>query len=104
MLECLQAVPELKVRFPQVFAWLEGIFAQSGSATRLAVAVSGGSDSQLLACILATFREENNWNPDQLFFWHCNHKVRKASDDEQKSMQQRYAGRNLRILERSVQD
>ena len=41
----------------------------------------------LLAFLVQTFREKQGRNQNFLFFLHCNHKVRRESDDEQAFLQ-----------------
>ena len=47
------------------------------------VAVSGGADSILTACLMYNFFLENKYNLQNLFFIHCNHNIRagNASDE-----------------------
>lgn len=80
----IQDIPELVQKIPQVFARLEEIFVQE---QKVAVAVSGGSDSMLLAFILMTYWSQKKRNLNQLFFLHCNHKIRTESDYEQQWIQ-----------------
>ena len=51
---------------------------------KIMVAVSGGADSILTACLMYKFFLENKYNLQNLFFIHCNHNSRtgNASDEE----------------------
>jgi tRNA(Ile)-lysidine synthase TilS/MesJ len=40
---------------------------------KILVAVSGGADSILTACLLYNFFVQEKYNKDNLFFIHCNH-------------------------------
>lgn len=40
---------------------------------KILVAVSGGADSILTACLLYNFFVQEKYNIDNLFFIHCNH-------------------------------
>lgn len=81
MLTHFQPLPDLKIRCPELFWALASCFS---SEKKVALGLSGGSDSMFLAFLIATFWEEQKWNPDQLFFLHCNHQMRKESDEEER--------------------
>lgn len=65
--------------FPELYQLLEDLFPRP---QKLAIGLSGGSDSMFLSAILASFWEKKQWNPDQLFFLHCNHQLREESEQE----------------------
>ena len=81
MLTHFQSLPDLKIRCPELFWALASCFS---SGKKVALGLSGGSDSMFLAFLIASFWEEQKWNPDQLFFLHCNHQMRKESDEEER--------------------
>ena len=89
---------EMTQDFPDLLKVLKRLFPQS---KKLAVGISGGSDSMLLAGILASFWKENKWDPDQLFFLHCNHQIRQESKEEAEFLKQYFQDRNLEIFTRT---
>lgn len=54
----------------------------------------------LLAFLVQTFREKQGRNQNFLFFLHCNHKVRRESDDEQAFLQDFFHQYNFIVFER----
>jgi len=54
----------------------------------------------LLAFLVQTFREKQGRNQNFLFFLHCNHKVRRESDDEQVFLQDFFHQYNFVVFER----
>lgn len=54
----------------------------------------------LLAFLVQTFREKQGRNQNFLFFLHCNHKVRRESDDEQVFLQDFFHQYNFIVFER----
>lgn len=54
----------------------------------------------LLAFLVQTFREKQGRNQNFLFFLHCNHKVRRESDDEQAFLQDFFHQCNFIVFER----
>lgn len=57
----------------------------------------------VLAFVMEAFWREKKRSLDQLFFLHCNHKVRAASDDEQNALQALFEARNFAVFERSCE-
>lgn len=54
----------------------------------------------LLAFLVQTFREKQRRNQNFLFFLHCNHKVRRESNDEQVFLQDFFQQYNFIVFER----
>lgn len=98
MLTQLHALPQLFQHFPELLGKLEEFFPQE---KKLAVAVSGGSDSMLLSCLIYAFRKEKNRNLNQLFFLHCNHGIRKESDQEAQFLSQFFADQQFQLFSRA---
>lgn len=94
----LQSIPQLFETEPRLLRELRRLFP---AEQKVALAVSGGSDSMLLSVAILSFWKENNWNPDQLFFIHCNHKVRPESQQEARFVRSFFAGYQLKISERT---
>lgn len=98
MIRHFQTLSTLYHAFPQLFTLLEQLFPIE---QKLAIGLSGGSDSMFLSVVLASFWQEKKWNPDQLFFLHCNHQVRKESSTEAEFLQDFFQGWNLEIFTRT---
>lgn len=98
MLRTVLSKISLRSYVPELFVQLESLFPYP---QKLALALSGGSDSMLMAVLMLEFWQEKGWDQDLLFFLHCNHKLRKESDDEQKTLQERFEGRNFVFFVRS---
>lgn len=98
MLRTVLSKISLRSYVPELFVQLESLFPYP---QKLALALSGGSDSMLMAVLMLEFWQEKGWHQDLLFFLHCNHKLRKESDDEQKTLQERFEGRNFVFFVRS---
>ncbi len=97
MLTRFQAFPSLHQNFPQLFTLLEQLFPIE---QKLAIGLSGGSDSMFLSAVLASFWQEKQWNPDQLFFLHCNHQIREESKAEAEFLQAFFQDWQLKIFTR----
>lgn len=87
----------LKARLPEVFLQMEVFFPRSEA---VAIAVSWGSDSMVLALAMIQFWSEKKRDLNQLFFLHCNHKLRKESDEEEIQMRKLFDRWNLAVFER----
>ncbi|MDO4714116.1 MAG: tRNA lysidine(34) synthetase TilS [bacterium] len=94
----LQSIPQLFATHPELLGELIRLFP---TEQKIAITVSGGSDSMLLSSAVLTFWTQKKWNPDQLFFIHCNHKVRPESDEEARFVRSFFAGYQLKISERT---
>ena len=80
MITSFSALESLSTYLPEVF-WELGKLIPSPK--KIALAISWGSDSMFLAFLILTFWQKQGRNQNLLFFLHCNHKVRKASNDEE---------------------
>lgn len=74
-----QTFDRLKNEFPELFRLLDKLFPE---AKKVAIGLSGGSDSMFLAAMFVSFWQEKTRDLDQLFFLHCNHQMRKESKEE----------------------
>ncbi|MFA5747867.1 MAG: tRNA lysidine(34) synthetase TilS [Candidatus Absconditabacterales bacterium] len=64
------------------------------------IAVSGGSDSVFLSCLIYKFYLFQKLDLQNLFFLHCNHGVRKESDQEMKFVKNFFQGSNFIYVKR----
>ncbi len=97
MISTFSSLQGLLEQMPELFAQMQELIPKE---RKLAVAVSWGSDSMLLAFLVQTFRENQGRNQNFLFFLHCNHKVRRESDDEQAFLQDFFHQYNFVVFER----
>lgn len=97
MLTRFQAFSSLHQAFPQLFTLLEQLFPME---QKLALGLSGGSDSMFLSAVLVSFWQEKQWNLDQLFFLHCNHQIRKESKEEADFLKNFFQDWQLKIFTR----
>lgn len=80
MIARFQAIPELQTVLPELFEWMTQTFPEE---QKVAIGLSGGADSMLVAFLFASFWVQQNRDPHQLFFVHCNHGVRRESHEEE---------------------
>jgi tRNA(Ile)-lysidine synthase TilS/MesJ len=78
----------LNKNFNQFDALFQRISEHILDNKKLLIAVSGGPDSMFLSILILKYFKLNNLNLDNLFFVHCNHKTRLATDDEQKFVEE----------------
>lgn len=88
----------LKQKLPDVFWELKKLIP---AERKLALAISWGSDSMLLAFLILTFWADQGRNQTFLFFLHCNHQMRKESDDEQVFLQNFFKNHNFSVFTRA---
>lgn len=99
MLTQFQTLSSLHLRFSELFWVLETCFPRE---EKVAVALSGGNDSMFLSFLIASFWEKKKWNPDQLFFLHCNHQVRPESNDEELFLKDFFKTWNFKVFKRGI--
>lgn len=95
--ETFTPVEAFSKHFPELFSILENFFIEE---KKVAVALSWGMDSMFVGRILASFWKEKKWNPDLISFLHCNHKVRKESDEEASFLKAFFKERTFKLFER----
>ena len=64
------------------------------------VAVSGGADSILTACLVYNFFLEKKYSLQNLFFIHCNHNTRPGNANDEEFMKTFFEGTQLIIVKR----
>ena len=64
------------------------------------VAVSGGADSILTACLMYNFFLEKKHSLQNLFFIHCNHNTRPGNANDEEFMKTFFEGTQLIIVKR----
>jgi len=64
------------------------------------VAVSGGADSMLTACLLYDFYKQENYPLDHIFFIHCNHSTRSSNADDETLIKNFFGETNTSIVKR----
>ena len=94
-----QEIKELKTSFQETYNLLES-FSDNLKWEKVAIAVSWGSDSIFLSFLLLTFYKENNLNPNNIHFLHCNHKVRKESEMEAEYLKEFFKNYHFQLFER----
>jgi len=66
------------------------------------VAVSGGADSILTACLVYNFFLEKKYSLQNLFFIHCNHNTRPGNAHDEEFMKTFFEGTQLIIVKRNA--
>jgi tRNA(Ile)-lysidine synthase TilS/MesJ len=56
----------------------------------------------LLAHLVLSFREEKKWNNSNVNLLHCNHRIRKESEEEKEFLKKYFSNKNLIIFERDT--
>lgn len=92
---------KLKEEFPQFFPILEKLF-QKNENPKLAIALSWWSDSITLLSLLVLFYKEKGRDSENIHILHCNHKIRKESDDEEKQIKEYLKNYNLTVFHRTI--
>lgn len=64
------------------------------------LAVSGWADSMVVACQILYFYHKNGLDFNKIHIAHCNHKIRKESEDEAKFMSDYFSGLDFHLYER----
>jgi tRNA(Ile)-lysidine synthase len=65
------------------------------------VAVSGGADSILAACLMYNFFLKNKYDLQNLFFIHCNHNTRPGNSTDEEFISKFFEGTQLIIVKRA---
>ncbi len=65
------------------------------------VAVSGGADSILTACLMYNFFLENKCSLQNLFFIHCNHNIRAGNASDEEFIKKFFAGTQIYISKKT---
>ena len=94
MKDSFHARTEFAEMFKEIFTFFDHYFWDISwvEHPKIAVAVSWWSDSMFLSHLILSYREERWLSTDYLYFLHCNHKVRKESDEEEKFLNQFFKG------------
>jgi len=90
---------KLKNDFPNIFDIFEKFFSEKDN---IAIGLSWWSDSMLLAHLVLSFREEKKWNNSNVNLLHCNHRIRKESEEEKEFLKKYFSNKNLIIFERDT--
>ena len=69
---------------------------------KIMVAVSGGADSILTACLMYNFFLENKYNLQNLFFIHCNHNTRTGNVSDEKFIKNFFVGTQIYISKKKM--
>jgi len=67
---------------------------------KLLITTSWWPDSMLSACLMYNFFIEHKFSLQNLFFVHCNHKIRKESKKEEKFVREFFKNTNLFVVEK----
>lgn len=98
MTTSFSAIKTLPTLLPKIFWELEKYIP---SQKKIALAISWGSDSMFLAFLILTFWQKQGRDQNLLFFLHCNHKVRKASDNEELFLKTFFKNHNFKSFIRN---
>lgn len=67
---------------------------------KIMVAISGGADSMLTACLLYDFYKKEHYPLDHIFFIHCNHNTRSSNTDDETLIKNFFEKTNTYITKR----
>ncbi|MEI7919458.1 MAG: tRNA lysidine(34) synthetase TilS [bacterium] len=67
---------------------------------KIMVAISGGADSMLTACVLYDFYRQEKYPLDNISFIHCNHSTRSSNADDELLIKNFFVGTNTIIVTR----
>lgn len=67
---------------------------------KIMVAVSGGADSMLTACLLYDFYKQEKYPLDNISFIHCNHSTRSGNKDDEALIKSFFVGTNTIMVKR----
>ena len=100
MKKSFQELKELKTKYHETYMLLES-FSTKLKWEKVAIAVSWWSDSIFLSFLLLTFFKEKNWDTKNLYFLHCNHKIRQESEIEAEYLKEFFKNYNFNLFERT---
>lgn len=97
MQQKFQELKELKTNFQESYNLLEKIFDKL-NWEKVAIAVSWWSDSIFLSYLILSYRKDKKLNTDNIYFLHCNHKIRKESEVEAKYLKDFFKDYNFKLF------
>jgi len=82
----------------------EAIFAKLSkiikSDSKVTLWVSAGPDSMFMAVLVYIYFRDNNLNTQNISLVHCNHKIRKESEEEQQFVENFFKSQNLFVFQK----
>lgn len=95
-----QHIQNITLHFAQKSAWYEIIKKQVWPRQKVMVAISGGADSVVTACLMYNFFVDKKYNLQNLYFIHCNHWTRAGNSKDEKFVQKFLEGTQLIVVKR----
>ncbi len=86
---------------PQLQICFESLKSKVQPNQKVMVAVSGGADSIVTACLMYNFFLKNKYSLQNLFFMHCNHNTRPGNSADEKFIKAFFEGTQLIIVKRT---
>ena len=88
-------------KFLQLYIKLEKLFnSLELKNKKIILAVSWWADSMVVATQILFYYSKNKFNLENVYIAHCNHKIRKESEEEAKFMSKFFSGLNFHLFER----
>lgn len=78
------SIKNIKLKFAQEQTCFDVLQKTISPDENILVAISGGADSTLTACILYNFFVKQKYDLNHLFFIHCNHQTRRGNASDEK--------------------
>ena len=98
----INEIKNVKLMFAEKQACFELLKSKVQPGKKLMIAISGGADSILTACLVYNFFIESKYSLQNLFFIHCNHKTRKGNQNDEKFIRAFFGGNQLTIATRTT--
>jgi tRNA(Ile)-lysidine synthetase-like protein len=89
------------LNFAQQQECFEILKSKVSPGQKVMVAVSGGTDSILTACLMYNFFLKNKYSLQNLFFIHCNHNTRAGNTTDEQFIRKFFEGIQLIIVKRA---
>ena len=80
----IDSIKNIKLKFAQEQKCFDVLQKTISPDENILVAISGGADSTLTACILYNFFVKQKYDLNHLFFIHCNHQTRRGNASDEK--------------------
>ncbi len=96
----IRGIKNIALSFAQQWAWFELLKSKVSPRQKLMIAVSGGADSILTACLMYNFFIKSKYDLQNLFFIHCNHWVRPGNTADEEFIKKFFKDTQLIIVKR----
>lgn len=94
-------IKNISFTFSQQQSYFELLKSKVQPSQKVMIAVSGGSDSILTACLVYNFFVKNKYSLQNLFFIHCNHAIRSGNTKDEQFVRAFFEGTQLIVTKRT---